>query len=74
MEVLDEHANYHYKDLQEMINSPEYKRCIKLVRQGVKEGRITIHPPLPSEEHYAVIYKLSKWRVFLNNLNKLVRR
>lgn len=50
MVMLDEYADYHYKDLQKMINSPEYQRFIKHIRQLIAEGKITIYPPLPPEE------------------------
>ena len=47
MIVYDEYASYHYKDLTEMIASPEYQRLIKLIRQGIEDGTITIYPSLP---------------------------
>ena len=40
-----------YKDLQEMIKSPEYKNFIQLIRRGVAEGILTVDPPLPPEEN-----------------------
>lgn len=48
--VLDEHDDYHYKDLREMINSPEYKRIIQLIRKGVEAGTTIVYPPLPLED------------------------
>ena len=39
----------HYKNLQEMIESPEYREFVRLVRQGCKEGIFKSYPPLPKE-------------------------
>ena len=44
---------HHYKDLQEMINSPEYKEYIELIRQGVEAGIIEVYPPLPEKDKTA---------------------
>ncbi len=40
-------SEHHYKNLKEMIDSPEYQRFIRLVRQGVREGVVDVYPPLP---------------------------
>ena len=36
-----------YKNLQEMMDSPEYKELILKVYMGVKEGFVDVYPPLP---------------------------
>ncbi len=47
--ILDEYANYRYKDLQEMLNSPEHKRFMNMLRQEVADGKMIVYPPLPPE-------------------------
>ena len=39
-----------YKNLAEMVASPEYKECGRLIRQGIREGVLEAYPPLPDEE------------------------
>lgn len=39
-----------YKNLQEMLESPEHKEYIKLIRQACKAGIIDVYPPLPEED------------------------
>ena len=39
----------HYKNIKEMIESPEYKKYIKLIRLGIKKGILEAYPPLPEE-------------------------
>lgn len=39
----------HYKNLQEMLESPEYKEYIKLIRKGCEAGILIAQPPLPKE-------------------------